>query len=231
MRQVGSRLDDVGVGRAKDTDWAIRVAPAAPARRGSRPGRPYNQPRRGRARDQSPRPSQVLRRSGGGSGDRPRGRRSRDLRLPGAERGREDDHGRDPRGLPRAQRRRGLGARRRPRERRVAVAPADRDRAPGVQHAARAHGARVARALRRLLRVAAIGRRDDRAGRARERRRSAGRPPVRRPAAPARRGSGAGRRPGAPVPRRAHDRLRSLGPAPGVGGDSPACESSARRSS
>ena len=55
--------------------------------------------RRGRARDQSPRPAQVLRRSGGGSGHRPRGRRPRGLRLPGAQRGRQDDHGRDPGGL------------------------------------------------------------------------------------------------------------------------------------
>ena len=44
----------------------------------------------------------------------------RGLRLPGPQRRRQDDHGRDPRGLPRAQRGRGHGARRRPGARRPA---------------------------------------------------------------------------------------------------------------
>ena len=43
------------------------------------------------------------------------------------------------------------------------LAPANRDRAPGMQHAAGAHRSRVAGALRRLLRAAPLGRRDDRA--------------------------------------------------------------------
>ena len=42
---------------------------------------------------------------------------------------------------------------------------------------------------------------------------------LRRPAAPPRRRPGAGRRPRAALPRRADDRLRPLGPAPGLGGD------------
>ena len=46
--------------------------------------------------------------------------RGRDLRLPGAERRRQDDHGRDPRGLPRPQRRRGQRARHRPARARTA---------------------------------------------------------------------------------------------------------------
>ena len=42
---------------------------------------------------------------------------------------------------------------------------------------------------------------------------------LRRPAAPPRRRHGAGRRPRAALPRRADDRLRPLGPPPGLGGD------------
>ena len=62
--------------------------------------KPTLTPRDARSGDQRQGPAQVLRRARGGAGDRPRGRRRRDLRLPRTERRGEDDHGRDPRGLP-----------------------------------------------------------------------------------------------------------------------------------
>ena len=123
-------------------------------------------------------------------GHRPRGRSRRDLRLPRAERRGQDDDGRDPRGLPRAHRRRGHGARRRP------GARADRDWRERIgivlqesRHAPGADRAGVARALRRLLPRAARRGRDDRARRAHGEGRRPGRPAVGRPAAAPRRGA------------------------------------------
>ena len=88
-------------------------------------------------------PAQVLRRLRGRPGDRPRGQRGGDLRLPRPQRRRQDDHGRDPRGLPRAQRGRGRGAGPGPgRARRRAWRERIGHRAAGVPPDARADRAR-----------------------------------------------------------------------------------------
>ena len=111
------------------------------------------------------------------------------------------------------------GAGRGPRARGARLARPDRHR-PAVELArSLPDGARVDRALRRLLHPPALGGGDDRAGRAGGESRLAGAQTVRRPAAPARRRHGAGRRPRAALPRRADDRLRPLRPAPVLGGD------------
>ena len=55
-----------------------------------------------RSRHLHPRPAQELRRRRGGARHRPRGRARRGLRLPRPQRGRQDDDGGDPRGLPQA---------------------------------------------------------------------------------------------------------------------------------
>ena len=108
----------------------------------------------------------------------------------------------------------------RPRHGRSRVARADRDRPPAVPDAARAHRARDARALRRLLPRAARGRarRSITSGWASKADTRAG-APLRRTAAPARRRRRADRRPRPPLSRRADDRLRPLGAPPGLGGD------------
>src|SRR5204862_191855 len=68
----------------------------------------------GQPRDRSPRPAQALRRSRGRTRDRFQRRPGRGVRTPGSERGREDDHGGDPRGVPPAVRGRGERPRARP---------------------------------------------------------------------------------------------------------------------
>ena len=148
-----------------------------------------------------------------GRRDRPRSRARRDLRLPRAERRRQDDDGRDPRGLP--HRTAGevsvLGVD--PGARRRRLAQPRRRRAAGVERRAGAHRAREPPALLRLLPRAARHRRDDRARRARREGGHARAAALRRAAAAARRRARADRRPGADLPRRADDRLRPVGAA------------------
>ncbi len=146
-------------------------------------------------------------------------RRRRDLRLPRPQRRRQDDHGRDPRGLPQTDRGRGAGAGRGPRARRERLARPDRHRPAVEQPRPLPDRARVARTVRRVLQPPALGRGDDRAGRPGGEGRRAGAQALRRPAAAARRRHGAGRRPRAALPRRADHRLRSLRPAPVLGRD------------
>ena len=113
-----------------------------------------------------------------------------------------------------------VGPRRGPAARRPRLARADRHRPSGLPPRPLPDRARVAGAVRRLLRLAAPGRRGDRAGRARAGKADErDRPALGRPAAPPRRRHGAGRRPRAALPRRADDRLRPQGPPPGLGGD------------
>ena len=143
----------------------------------------------------------------------------RDLRLPRAERRGQDDDGRDPRGLPLARRRRGRGARLRPRE----ATRAWRARIGVVLQTCAVQPELTVGELLRLyggyypapLSVAG----DARAGRPERAARPSRRRAVRRTAAPPRRGAGARRRPRAAVPRRADDRLRPLGAPPHLGGD------------
>ena len=155
------------------------------------------------------------------TGHRSRGRAGRDLRLPRAERRRQDDHRRDPRGLPAAQRAARcsvLGVD--PQTARTAAggtgsASCSRSRGLGPG----AHPARGGRAVRRLLRASAGRRRD---GRPRRARRQGGRQDLealRRPAAAARRRPRPDRRPRAALPRRADDGLRPVGSPPGLGRD------------
>ena len=157
------------------------------------------------------RPAQVVRRLRGGPGARPRGRVRRGVRLPRAR----TAPARRPR--PRSSRATASAApatspcwasTRRARGRRVARA--DRHRAPAVPDAARAHRARDARALRRLLprRRPTITATIDHVGLARKADDSRPRP-LRRPAAPPRRRRRPDRRPRPALPRRADDRLRS----------------------
>ena len=82
-----------------------------------------------RCRDRGQRPAQVLRRIRGRAGDRLRGRARRGVRPARSQRRRQDDDRRDPRGLPRPQRRRGQRARVRPGRALAGAARAGRDRA------------------------------------------------------------------------------------------------------
>ena len=93
-----------------------------------------------------------------------------------------------------------------------------------------AHGARDARAVRRLL-PRRWGSRRRSTTSASPTRPDARAPPLRRSAAPARRRRRADRRSGAALPRRADDRLRPLGQAPVLGRDRGPQASSARPSS
>ncbi len=92
--------DDVAVGRHRPTLTG-------------RPGC-ISSPRRAE-RNRRSQPHEVLRQRRGASRDQLRRRPGRGIRAARAERRREDDDGRDPRGLPQARRRRGLGARARSR--------------------------------------------------------------------------------------------------------------------
>ena len=89
-----------------------------------------------------------------------------DLRAARAQRRREDDDGRDPRGLPRAGRRRGLRARPRPGPARPRLAGPAGHRPAVNRRDRRADRPRAGAALRRLLPEAARPRRGDRDGRA-----------------------------------------------------------------
>ncbi len=118
-------------------------------------------------------PLQVLRRHRGRARRQLRGAEGRGVRAARAERRRQDHHGRDPRGIPRAERRPGADARRRPgRPQHAALASyAHRRRAPGAGGRAVLLGAPGADAQRRLLPQSAAGRRGDRADRTDARRR------------------------------------------------------------
>ncbi len=84
-------------------------------------------------------------------GRRLRRGRGRDLRLPRSQRRRQDDHRRDPGGLPPALGRRGRGAGPRPGAGRAGAPGAHRHRAPGDRRRALPAGGRGAGALLRLL--------------------------------------------------------------------------------
>ena len=148
-----------------------------------------------------------------------RGAEGRGVRAARAERCGQDDHGRDPRGLSGAQRRAGPDARcrsRRPQHAAMA-AHAHRRRAAGAGGRALLLGAPGAQPQRGLLPQPAAGRRGDRADRAGGEGRRPRQAAVGWPAAEARRGPRDHRQPGPPVPRRAHDRSRPLGPARHLG--------------
>src|SRR6185437_7953049 len=85
------------------------------------------------ARDRGQRPAQGLRKPRGGPGGRLHDRGGGGLRAPRAERRRQDDDRRDPRGLPEARRRRGARALPRSREARAGLPRADRRRAAAVR--------------------------------------------------------------------------------------------------
>ena len=153
------------------------VAAPAPANRRRRLARSARRPDRGahlgmmpsdgeQPGDRGPRPAQVLRRAGGRARHRLQRPARRDLRPARAQRRRQDEHRRDPRGLPRphapaasacSATTRGT----RPRELRERVGivlQIERHLQPGAR-------ARGDRALRRLLPAPARRRRGDRAGR------------------------------------------------------------------
>ncbi len=97
--------------------------------------------------------------------DQLRDRARRGLRPARPERRGQDDHGRDPGGLPQARRGRGRGARGRPGERGRRVARADRRRPPVVGDVRDADGRREPAPVRRLLLEPAPGRRGGRGDR------------------------------------------------------------------
>ena len=88
--------------------------------------------------------------------------RKRGVRAPRPQRRREDDHGRDPGGLPPPGRRHGGGSGLRPLHRRRRLPRADRRRPAAVRAGSGAHGARGAPAFRGLLRAPTPRRRGDR---------------------------------------------------------------------
>ena len=169
----------------------------------------WSSPGERRAGSCGARASQELRRGRGRRRHQLHRRAGRGVRPARPERRRQDDDGRDPRGLPHPRRRRRDRARGRPRERRLGAARADRRRPPGVGHAGRADGARGAPDVRRVLREAARHRRGDRARRPRGEVRRAGKDALGRAETPARPRHRTRRRPRAPVPRRADHRFRS----------------------
>ena len=147
-------------------------------------------------------------------------RARRDLRLPRPQRGRQDDDDLGPRGLSRSRRaaRSRCSARTRP------TAGRDwRGRVGFVLQECRMEPLLTVRETLEMYagyyRAAAVGRRDDRAGRARREGRRPRRQALRRPAAPPRRRRRADRRRRAALPRRADDRVRPLGPPRGLAGD------------
>ena len=166
------------------------------------------------------RAEEELRPARGAARDRLRDRRRRGVRAARPERSREDDHDRDPRGLPQARRRRGGGARRS-----TPSAPGEtwRERVGVVLQSSSLYPNLTVREslarVRRLLREAARrgrGDRDRRPGRegGRALPHALGRPEAApRPRARAR------RQPGADLPRRADDGLRPRGAAHGLGDD------------
>src|SRR5947209_6618389 len=91
-RPTNSRMVSGG-SPAASTMVGVGINVAMPDRRSAKIGRGFGF---GRRRSGS---SQVLRRVRGGAGYLVRGRPRRSGCVPGPERGRQDDHGRDPRGL------------------------------------------------------------------------------------------------------------------------------------
>ena len=176
------------------------------------------------------RSTQVVRRRRGGARNRLRGRGRRGLRPARPERRREDDDGRDPRGLPAARRRRRVRARLRPGSKRAGVPGADRRRPAAVRAVARADRARGAPDLRRLLPAPPRRRRGDRPRRAGREAGRAGEDALRRAEAAARSRRRPRRRPRARLPRRADDRLRPGGAPERLGARSARSASWARRS-
>ena len=171
---------------------------------------------RERARDRGPRPPQELRAGGSGPGRLVLRGPRRGLRPARPQRGRQDHDGRDPGGLPRALGRRRRGAGPRPRGPRPRPPAARRRGAPELRLPPPADPARGGGARRARLPEAARPARDDRAGGPRGQVRRAHQGALRRPAATARPGDGAGWRPGADLPGRAHHRLRPRRPARGL---------------
>ena len=169
--------------------------------------------RRSRSRERSgdlgPRSPEALRNARGGQGHRPRSRCRRDLRIARHERRGQDHDDRDPRGLPHADRRRGVGARSRSRPADARVAGAGRARAAGERARSGVHGARDRRDVRPVLRTPARRRRHHHARRPGREPHEARRRAVGRPEAPGRRGARAHRRSRSRVPRRAHHGFRS----------------------
>ena len=151
------------------------------------------------------RPAQVLRQRRGGARRVLRGRAGRDVRPARPQRRRQDDHGRDPRGLPPPQWRGGAGARAGPRAARPRPSGEGRNRSAEL---------RLLHRGRRCARRWSISPRpipgprdpdgDDRARWPRGEGRRSHEGALRRSAAPPRPGAGAGGRPGAGLPRRAH---------------------------
>ena len=92
--------------------------------------------------DRDRRPAQGLWRRGGGARHLLLRRRRGGLLPPRPQRRGQDHHDRDPRGLPRPQRRRGARARPRPRGRRAGAARARRHRPAGGRRPGRADGGR-----------------------------------------------------------------------------------------
>ena len=139
--------------------------------------------------------------------------RGRDLRAARPERCREDDHGRDPRGLPAARRRHGQGPRLRSGAATATAEEPDRHRPAVDRSRPLPHGGRDARDVRGVLPatlgpvdevIELVGLEDKRDTRVMKL--SGG------SAAAAGRRDRPGRQPGSAVPRRAHDRIRPLGP-------------------
>ena len=116
--------------------------------------------------DRDRRPAQGLRRRGGGARHLLLRRRRGGLLPPRTQRRGQDHHDRDPRGLPRAQRRRGARARPRPRGRRAGAARARRHRPAGGRRPGRADRGGGPDHVRALLPAPAPGRRARRARRA-----------------------------------------------------------------
>ncbi len=166
-----------------------------------------------------PRPSQELWRGRSGARDRVRDRRRRGIRAPRAERGRQDDDGRDPRGLPQAR----LGRSGCPRPGsptgREGLAAAGRSRSPVVVALPEPDRTREPRAVRRLLRTAARGGRDRRDRRPRREGKRASADAVGRTEAAARSRARTRRGSRAAVSRRADHRLRSRRAACRLGDD------------
>ena len=197
-----------------------RARLSVPDRARSRRRRSVIIPRCERPGDQRPRPAQVLRRRRGGPRDRPRGFAAARSSPSSARTARaRRPRSRSSRATASAPAGEVDGARRRTRR----MPTGDWRQRIGIvlQQCGCSPSSRCARrssCTPATTRGRAGRRRDDRARRARARRPTTRvMQPLRRPAAPPRRRPGADRRPGAALPRRADDRLRPLGPAPGLG--------------
>ena len=230
-RAAGRRAPTAGAGRParllqRRPPSSCATTPACPSRPRRTAGRFGPTCRRSRTRDLTKHYGAVQGRR------RPvvRGRRGRGVRPARPQRGRQVDHGRDPRGPPPPDRRRRHGARSRPGHGRRELPRPHRHRAADVRRRARADGGRGRRDLRLVLPPAPRRSRrssslvglapqlDQRVGAA-----------LRRAAAAARPGHGHRRVPGPAVPRRADDRVRPGAPAAAPGSSSASSRRAARR--